>query len=119
MVNALRELARAAAPTAPETVLWGGLSYHLAFLGGRVKGAVCRITARHNHVELGLIDGVLLPDPSHLLRGTSKSKRMVRVDHLEDLSEAALAALVRSAVETRPDAVIEVPRVEHGRPTRR
>jgi hypothetical protein len=60
VVRWLRRLVRGAAPAATETVLWGGLSYHLAFLGGRVKGAVCQIAVRGNQVELGFIHGVLL-----------------------------------------------------------
>jgi len=81
-------------------------SYHLAFLGGRVKGAVCQIGVRADRVELGFIHGVLLPDPGHLLRGTGKSKRIVRVDHVGQYPARVLARLVRDAVEIRPDGFV-------------
>jgi hypothetical protein len=92
VVSAVRKLVRAAAPAATETVLWGSLSYHLPMLGGRVKGAVCQITPRHNHVEVGFIHGVLLADSKHLLRGSGKSKRTVRVEHVENLRDWARRA---------------------------
>ncbi len=105
VVRELRRLVKGAVPAATETVLWGGLSYHLAFLGGRVGGAVCQIRARGGRVELGFIHGVLLPDPKHLLQGSGKSKRAVRVENVESVDRRALTDLVRSAVKMRPDAV--------------
>jgi hypothetical protein len=106
VVRWLRRVVRGAAPAATETVVWGGLSYHLAFLGGRVKGAVCQIGVRRNQVELGFIHGVLLPDRGNLLRGTGKSKRSVRITRVGEYPERALASLVRSAVQIRPDGFI-------------
>jgi len=117
IVKWLRRLVRGVAPAAIETVLWGGLSYHLAFLGGRVKGAVCQIGVRSNQVELGFIHGVLLPDPARLLRGTGKSKRSVRVARVGEHPEATLASLIRSAVEIRPDGFITPAQGGGGRPT--
>jgi hypothetical protein len=117
VVRWLRRLVHRAAPAATETVLWGGLSYHLAFLGGRVKGAVCQIGVRGSQVELGFIHGVLLPDPANLLRGTGKSKRSVRVAHIREYPEATLASLVRSAVEIRPDGFITPAQGGASRPT--
>lgn len=119
VVKWLRRVVRGAAPEATETVLWGGLSYHLAFLGGRVKGAVCQIGVRGNQVELGFIHGVLLPDPTNLLRGTGKSKRSMRVARVGEYPEATLASLVRSAVEIRPDGFITPAQDGGGRPTTR
>jgi hypothetical protein len=119
IVREVRRLVKDAAPAATETVLWGGLSYHLAFLGGRVSGAVCQIGVRGGRVAVGFIHGVLLPDPQHLLRGSGKSKRSVDVGSVRIPDRRALAALVRSAVEIRPDAVISAREGAGGRPTRR
>lgn len=110
----LRQLVRAAAPEATETAVWGALSYHLAFLGGRVKGAVCQICARGRRVELGFVHGALLPDPKGLLQGSGKSKRVVRVDEMRRLDRPRLVALVRHAVEIRPDTAV-ASREERGR----
>jgi hypothetical protein len=117
VVRWLRRLVRDAAPAATETVLWSGLSYHLAFLGGRVKGAVCQIGVRGNQVELGFIHGVLLPDPGNLLCGSGKSKRKVRITRVGEYPERTLASLVRSAVQIRPDGFITPAGGGGGRPT--
>jgi hypothetical protein len=103
-VVALRRIVRGAARGSRETVVWRSLSYHIPELGGRVKGAVCLITPRRGYVELGFIHGALLPDPQRLLTGNQKEKRVVRVERVEDLPRPALVALVKAAVEVRPDA---------------
>ncbi len=118
IVQELRELVSAAAPTATETVVWGSLSYHLAILGGRVKGAVCQICPRGGRVEVAFIHGALLPDPRHLLRGGGKSKRVFRVKDLGGTTQHALARLIRSAVRNRPDTVVTSPASVAGRRTR-
>ena len=102
-VNVLRRLVLAAAPRLSETVLWRSLSYHRPELGGRVKGAVCLITPKADHVELGFIHGVLLPDPRGMLTGHGRSKRVIRIDDAADLeADEPLADLIRAAVVTRP-----------------
>jgi hypothetical protein len=99
-VTALRQVVLGAAAGSKESVLWRSLSYHRPELGGRVKGAVCLITPKTDHVELGFIHGILLPDPQHLLTGEGVSKRVVRVTPETDLS--SLEELIRAAVRIRP-----------------
>src|SRR5262249_47596585 len=77
VVAALREVVKQAAPTAQESVLWGGLSYHRPGVGGRIKGAVCSIRAKKGQVRLDFIHGIRLSDPSGLLQGNLISKRYV------------------------------------------
>ena len=106
IVEDLRVLVVAAAgPTTAETVVWRSLSYHRPESGGRVKGAVCLITPKAGHVELGFIHGVRLPDPVHLLTGHLRSKRVVRITATTDLrNNRALCDLIRAATEVRFDA---------------
>jgi hypothetical protein len=79
IVDALREVIRSAVPDAEETVLWGGLSYHTPYVGGRVKGAICQVTAKRGEVRLEFIHGIRLADPGKLLRGDRLSKRYVPI----------------------------------------
>jgi hypothetical protein len=51
LVQALRRVIRETVPTAEESVLWGGISYHRPLVGGRVKGAVCLINLTHDAVR--------------------------------------------------------------------
>jgi len=97
LVTALRAVIQSAAPGACETLLWGGLSYHRPAVGGRVKGAVCQITAKRGAVRLEFIHGVRLPDPGGLLRGDGVSKRSVTITSARDARRPEIAALVRAA----------------------
>ncbi|MFO0969895.1 MAG: DUF1801 domain-containing protein [Gemmataceae bacterium] len=97
IVLALREVIAEALPTAEETVLWGGLSYHRPWIGGRVKGAVCQIGAKKGIVRLDFIHGVRLADPGRLLGGTGKSKRYVVIEDVGSARRPEIAELIREA----------------------
>ncbi|MDD5264277.1 MAG: DUF1801 domain-containing protein, partial [Candidatus Bipolaricaulis sp.] len=77
VVMELREVVFREAPDAEETVLWGGLSYHTPWVGGRVKGSICQIVVRQDSVRLDFIHGIRLADPGGLLEGDRLSKRYV------------------------------------------
>lgn len=96
-VDALREAVRRIVPDAEETVLWGGLSYHSPWVGGRVKGAICQISVKGSDVRLEFIHGIRLADPDGLLEGDRLSKRYVSVRSVADARRAAIARLIREA----------------------
>ena len=98
LVLALRHLVRETVPEADESILWGGLSYHVPWIGGRVKGAVCQIGVSHGEVRLEFIHGVRLSDPENLLRGDRLSKRYVPIEGIEDVHCSAIVALLRDAI---------------------
>ena len=75
---ALREVVRRAAPDAEESLLWGTLSYHRPWIGGRVKGAVCQINVVRGEVRLEFIHGVRLDDPRKLCAETASPSAMCR-----------------------------------------
>ena len=95
----LRSLVFKAAPHASERILWNGLSYHDAQIGGPVKGAICQLSIEGDHVIVGFIHGAFLPDPNRVLKGDRKSKRYVQTDSLEATPWAELEALLDSAVD--------------------
>jgi hypothetical protein len=97
IVLALCSAVRRTAPDAEETVLWGGLSYHTPWIGGRVKGALCQITAKRGEVRLEFIHGVRLADPANLLRGDRISKRYVRIDSSAEAQRPEIVDLLREA----------------------
>ncbi len=102
LVVAMRHVVRATIPPAEESVLWGGLSYHRPQVGGRVKGAVCQIVARHGKVRLEFIHGVRLADPHGLLQGKRVSKRFVPIGSPADAERPEVAALIRAAAAFVP-----------------
>jgi hypothetical protein len=102
IVEALRKVIRRAAPGAEESVLWGGLSYHRPWIGGRVKGAVCQVGVKDDQVRLDFIHGIRLPDPRGLLRGDRLSKRYVPIPTVASARNPAIAALIEAAAEFIP-----------------
>ena len=55
------------------------------------------VNAFTNHVNVGFFFGAALADPSHLLEGTGKRGRHVKLMPERDVDAAALARLVESA----------------------
>ncbi len=106
IVGILRDVARETVPDAAETLLWGSLSYDMPDVGGRVKGAVCQITANRGEVRLEFIHGVRLRDPERLLRGDRLSKRYVPIRSVGEARRHEIAELVleASAIELSPRA---------------
>jgi hypothetical protein len=97
IVTALREIVREIVPDAAETVLWGGLSYHTPWIGGRVKGAVCQIGAKAGEVRLEFIHGIRFADPAGLLRGDRLSKRYVPIRSEAEAERPEIRALIQEA----------------------
>ncbi len=93
----MRRTVRKAAPGAEETVLWGGLSYHRPWVGGRVKGSVCQITTRRGEVRIEFIHGIRLRDPSRLLQGNRLSKRYVPVHTVAEARDPRIVKLIKEA----------------------
>ena len=103
VVTDLRAVVRGTVPDAEESLLWGGLSYHAPWIGGRVKGSVCQISAQHGEVRLEFIHGVRLDDSRRLLRGERISKRYVPIRSVAEAQRPEIADLVREA------SILELP----------
>jgi len=97
IVLVLRDVVCRTVPDAEETVLWGGLSFHTPWIGGRVKGALCQISAKQGEVRLEFIHGVRLADPAGLLRGDRISKRYVMIGSSAEAQRPEIVNLIREA----------------------
>jgi|SRR5579872_2460551 len=65
---------------------------------GRPSDAFIHVAVYANWVNLGFNRGSALEDPDGILQGDCKSVRHVRITGPEDLKQAALRKLVRSAI---------------------
>lgn len=61
------------------------------------EAAFAYVNAFTAHVNVGFFRGALLTDPRHLLQGTGKSMRHVKLHPGEDIDAGALQDLIRSA----------------------
>jgi len=116
IVRAAREVVLRIAPGVEETVLWDGLSYHRPEVGGRVKGAVCLLSAKGGRVRLEFIHGVRLSDPGRLLQGNRLSKRFVPLRRAADAESPGIAALLRDAATQDPATWTDPPAPPPRRP---
>ena len=59
------------------------------------------IMTAKSHVNMGFNYGSSLPDPRHLLEGTGKNMRHIKIKNIADLDSCAVDELIRAAVSER------------------
>ena len=59
------------------------------------------IGIQSSYVNLGFYHGAALGDPTHLLEGTGKRLRHVKIRTAAEVKNAAIAALLRNAIDDR------------------
>lgn len=88
---AAREIVRAVGPALRVERRWG----HPWYVGNDL---VVLVGAFGRHVGLEFWRGTSLKDPTHLLEGTGKNLRHVKLRSVADATRPALVALLREAV---------------------
>jgi hypothetical protein len=65
----------------------------------------CYIGAHRDHVNLGFYHGAELSDPEHLLEGSGKKLRHIKVREIEEIDRPALGQFVQSSLEERKESL--------------
>lgn len=102
IVFELRNLIASVAPNAVEVIRWGGLSYFHAGRGGVVSAGICQIGIHEDYIRLDFIHGVFLSDPCHLLEGSQKAKRFIRLKSYDDAPWDDLRLLIEQSSHFDP-----------------
>ncbi len=92
IISTLRQLIRAAAPTATEAFKWSQPVYE-------EHGPFAYIKAFKNKVNFGFWRGVEIPDPLGILEGSGGKMRHVKLTNLKDIRKKTFQDMVRSAVK--------------------
>jgi len=88
VVRGLRSLVKAAVPGTKITVnSWGIPTFE-------TRDPFCFYMVGKNHVTFGFHHGTSLDDPEHLLEGTGKNIRHVRLRTVQDLEQKGLKKLI-------------------------
>ena len=102
IVFELRNLIAEVAPDAAEVIRWGGLSYYHEGRGGLISAGICQIGIHEEYIRLDFIHGIHLSDPRHLLEGTQKSKRYIRLRSYEDAPGENIKRLIEESSQLDP-----------------
>ena len=87
----LRAIIKTAAPDAEEAIKWGTPTYSQ-------NGMLCCIMVCKAHVSLLFYKGTSLSDPKHLLEGTGKGCRHIKLRAPGDIKPREFTRLVKQAV---------------------
>jgi hypothetical protein len=105
IVLELRNIIVSVAPDAVEVVRWGGLSYFHEGRGGIVSAGICQIGLHDDYVRLDFIHGIFLSDPHHLLQGTQKVKRYIKIPSYDDAPWESLKQLIEESSRFDPSSL--------------
>ena len=92
IVNALRQLIRAAAPAATESLKWGQPVYE-------ENGPFAYIKPSKNHVTFGFWRGAELTDPKGRLEGDGDRMKHVKLASMADIRKSELQKFVKEALK--------------------
>jgi hypothetical protein len=91
VVSRVRDLVRAAAPEAKESIKWAQPVFEQ-------DGPFAYVKSFKHSVNFGFWRGAELDDPHGLLQGTGEKMRHIKLAGVDDIREEALAGFVRQAV---------------------
>ncbi|HMB91107.1 MAG TPA: DUF1801 domain-containing protein [Rhodothermales bacterium] len=93
---AARDMVRQVVPEGEERIYPRPRMLSYGF-SAKMKAQFCAIITHKEHVNVQFARGVDLPDPEHLLEGTGKKVRHVKIRTVEDVQQEALKTLVQEA----------------------
>jgi len=93
----VRSIVASVAPWATERIKLGGLTYYDANKGGTIKGGICFVDIRDDHVRLRFGLGVFLDDPKSLLAGDRLYMRHLDISSFDDAPWTDIEALIQAS----------------------
>jgi hypothetical protein len=105
----IRAVVLASAPTANEIIVdaYSAVATGYTFTE-RFKEAFCHIAAYSTYVNLGFNRGTELDDPRHILKGTGKLTRHIRIAKMEDLHAPHIQRFLDAAI-AKAQAHVDMP----------
>jgi hypothetical protein len=103
----LRKMARSAMPGAHEFLYYDAINYSVS---DSPLGRICYISPMEKYVTIGFLFGARLDDQRHMLEGSGKRARHVKIRTLEEGKNPALKELVKAAWNHGADPVPKVKR---------
>jgi hypothetical protein len=102
IVLELRNIVAQVAPGASEDIRHGGIVYYFEELGGPVSAGVCGVAIKPDHVRLYFTHGAFIPDKTHLLKGSGKAMRYLKLDKFESVPWEEIRDLIAAHADFDP-----------------
>lgn len=112
IIGELRKMARSAMPGAHEFLYYDAVNYAV---DDTPLGRVCYLSPMETYVTVGFLFGARLNDKNHLLQGSGKRARHVKIRTPAEAKNPALKELVKMAWTLGPNSIPK--RKRHGKPT--
>jgi len=93
----VRSIVASVAPWATERINLGGLTYYDANKGGTIKGGICFVDIRDDHVRIRFGLGAFLDDPKSLLAGDRLYMRHLDISSFDDAPWTDIEALIQAS----------------------
>lgn len=90
LVHSLNTMITRAAPGLQPSLKWGNLTYH------HTKN-VCSLVMHRHHINLQFWNPNGLRDPLHLLEGSGKTMRHIKIENKSDINRSYISELIRQA----------------------
>ena len=98
IVLEIRNIVAELCPDAVERLDRNGIVYYDASRGGSVKGGICMLLFKEDHIRIDFPHGAYLNDPSHLLNGVNLAKWGADLaPHYDDIPWDEIAALITAS----------------------
>ncbi|MGB8817793.1 MAG: DUF1801 domain-containing protein [Rhizobiaceae bacterium] len=105
ILRAVRTLVEALHPPAYEVASRKEISVWWGWGDGKMKQGYAYVMPHKTHVNLGFFQGIDLPDPEHLLEGSGKNLRHVKLKNQAEVARPAIRALLAAARDERKAAL--------------
>jgi hypothetical protein len=102
IVLELRNIVAQVAPGSTEDIRHGGIVYYFEELGGPVSAGVCGVAIKPDHVRLYFTHGAFIPDKTHLLKGSGKAMRYLKLDKFESVPWEEIRDLIAAHADFDP-----------------
>jgi hypothetical protein len=86
-------------PSATERINSRGLTFYDADKGGTIKGGICFVDIRDDHVRLRFGLGAFLDDPKSLLAGDRLYMRHLDISSFDDAPWTDIEALIQASAD--------------------
>jgi len=85
IIGRLSEIIRELAPNSQTREMYGGTMIEM--VSGQPQSRCCGYFGYTNHVSLEFTNGVRLNDPDHILEGTGKQRRHIKLTQIRDVRD--------------------------------